>query len=384
MYQTTSRIAALIVLVGLTAAPASAAEPDVIARSLVESVATLGRTEGGFAGARQDGDSVIVDGFHFTHPRWGKVSIPELTIRSPRPREGGGFSAESISFAAGSMESLGLTIRWQEGRLESPDVPSAAEIERSAARTLFSDLRLEGIAIEHERLDRPVRIASIETTVEEAPAGSDRPLRARTRIEDINFTAQMVLHSPLLARFRAWTVMLEQLGYEELVADVTIEGHVRNDRDGLEIEPVQVDIADVGTFTLGADFNHVPVSALVDPSNWRAVSGKVELAETRLRFENHGLVDRLLDAYARMMGRTREQSAETLSALLPIIGELFRNPSFSASLQDAGSAFMKDPKSITFASTLSEPVLLTKVMAAARGAPRTLPEVLAIDVKANQ
>jgi hypothetical protein len=84
------------------------------------------------------------------------------------------------------------------------------------------------------------------------------------------------------------------------------------------------------------------------------------------------------------MGATPEQFVEQISGALPFLLSVVGNQSFQDRIATAATAFLKDPKSLTITAAPGNPVSVMQIFGAASTAPQTLPDVLSVDIQANQ
>jgi hypothetical protein len=110
-------------------------------------------------------------------------------------------------------------------------------------------------------------------------------------------------------------------------------------------------------------------------------NGKLE--SLSIRFDNAGVVERALDMQAKMMGASREDIVAQLNGALPFMLNAINNPAFQEKVAKAGQAFLSDPKSLTITLNPAQPVPFKDITDNAMSAPQTLPDMLGIDVTAN-
>ena len=124
-----------------------------------------------------------------------------------------------------------------------------------------------------------------------------------------------------------------------------------------------------------------------DSSTGMAMLGLISqlyLNNARLAITDNSLTNKLLDHYAQRNGQTRDQLVQQLQAMLPSMLAYIQNPAFQTKVQEAVSAYLTNPENLSIVVAPQTPVPATQVMGAAMGAPQTLPEVLNLDITANQ
>ena len=110
---------------------------------------------------------------------------------------------------------------------------------------------------------------------------------------------------------------------------------------------------------------------------------QLSLGSADITFTDDSLTGKLLDFYAKKQGTTADQLAQQLQAMVPAALAQLNNPEFQKKVSDAVATFLKDPKSLSISIDPEAPVPAMQIMGAAMGAPQTLPQVLSLDVTAN-
>jgi hypothetical protein len=170
--------------------------------------------------------------------------------------------------------------------------------------------------------------------------------------------------------------------------DVVLDTVYDSEKDSLTIRAITLSAPKIGSLTISAAVSGLPLGSLAgEKRNETAMAAKLDSAT--LRFENGGLVERMLDEQAKISGETRQQYIEKLLPQLPaLLSERLGNSEFQQKLAAAAEAFLKDPKSITVESRPSEPVPVFLIGLAAFqivfGVPVDLSEVRDVEIKTNQ
>jgi hypothetical protein len=164
--------------------------------------------------------------------------------------------------------------------------------------------------------------------------------------------------------------------------NMAVEGGYETGSDRLTLRNFAMDAPEVGKFSLAGTFSGVKASELADNASPDALAnGKLE--NLTIRFDNAGVVERALDMQAKMMGASREDIVAQLNGALPFMLNAINNPPFQEKVAKAAQAFLTDPKSLTITVSPAQPVAFQEIMGSAMSAPQSLPDMLAIDVTAN-
>ena len=110
---------------------------------------------------------------------------------------------------------------------------------------------------------------------------------------------------------------------------------------------------------------------------------QLSLGSADITFTDDSLTGKLLDYYAAKQGQTPDQLIQQVQQMVPAALAQLQNPEFQQKTTDAVTTFLKDPKSLSISIDPETPVPAMQIMGAAMGAPQTLPQVLSLDVTAN-
>ncbi|MCD2471015.1 hypothetical protein LQ948_07320 [Jiella sp. MQZ9-1] len=110
---------------------------------------------------------------------------------------------------------------------------------------------------------------------------------------------------------------------------------------------------------------------------------QLSLGSADITFTDDSLTDKLLDYFAKKQNKTREQLISQIEMTVPAALAQLQNPDFQKKVADAVSTYLKQPQSLSVSVDPKTPVPAMQIVGAAMGAPQTLPQVLSLDVTAN-
>jgi hypothetical protein len=375
--------ASLGVTLVFAAYPALAA-PDANATAEALAAIVAAGQEGStltYGNASATATDVVLTGVKITSAEDGStVDIPELVIVNPIPRPEGGFSADSMTFNSVTMVNQGEdtdTLTIAEGSATAILVPSVAELEANPRFAPFATMDLRGLEGASEMAEFPLDIASMH--IELANVVDGQPNDIKMIMDGIVIPIEAFEFEEALA------TSLTQMGYESFTAGVTVDGAYAEDTDTLTIRSVALRAADVGELTFSGIIGDFPIGNLLEGAEMaQAALTAATLHSASITFVNAGIVDRILEEQARSFNTTKEQFAMTTSMALPFMLSFIGNQPFQERLAEPLGAFIMDPKNITITAAPGAPVPMMAIAGAAMGAYDTLPDLLALDVKANQ
>jgi hypothetical protein len=357
------------------AGPAFAADANQIADALVAAVTASGESQASFDSASAAGDDVTIVNLKMTGEDGESITIPTVFITNAQPRDPGGFTASAMSFDNATMVSDGNTITWGSASVTEATVPSADEIKAKAKIRPFSTMDIANLNVSGGDLPVPLDIASVGVALDLDEGGLPRDFALN--VASISVPAEIIAQAD--DDFRQ---LMEGLGYSSLMVNLVVEGGYETGSDRLTVRSFAIDAADVGKFSLTGVISGVKASDMAGDANPDALAnGKLE--SLMIRFDNAGIVERALDMQAKTMGASREDIVAQLNGALPFMLNAINNPAFQEKVAKAGQAFLTDPKSLTITLNPAQPVPFQEIMGSAMSAPQTLPDMLAIEVTAN-
>ncbi len=358
------------------ASQAFAADANAIADALLAAMQSNGKTQASYEGASAIGDDVTITGFSATNANGGVLTIPTITIANAQPRDPGGFTASAMTFDSGKMVDNKTNVAWQLGSLKDATVPSPAEIKAKAHIRPFSQVSLSGLSIEGGDLPAPITVASVAVAIDIDADGNPRDFDMQV--------ASIGVPPELFAQDPQQKAVMDELGYTDgFMVNFNVSGAYETEGDEVTLRTFTIDAADVGKLAVAGKFNGVSLGDMVQGTDPGKAGKNGSLESLTIRFDNAGVVERVLDMQAKMMGVQRQDVVTQFGGALPFMLNFIGNPPFQDKVAKAGAAFLNDPKSISISVTPAQPVKFDEIVSTAGQAPQTLPDLLAIDVTAN-
>ncbi|GGD85937.1 membrane protein [Aureimonas endophytica] len=194
---------------------------------------------------------------------------------------------------------------------------------------------------------------------------------------------------------------LREIGYDQFNGNGSMEMSWDPKTGDTSVEPFQLTIENAGDLAVSyAIGGYTPAFArslaairqqmAADPkaaqSSGMAIIGllsQLSVGSLEIGFSDASLAGKLLDYYSKKNGESREQLVSTLNQMVTQTLAGLNNPAFQTEVATAVDKFLKDPQSLTIAVNPTQPIPATQILGAAMGAPQTLPNVLQLQVTAN-
>ena len=379
-------------IVGLMSSTAAhAADGEAFAQRLKTLLAPQGVTLN-YTGVSESGDDVVLEGASIAG-EGEQLELGDLTFENVDGTVEQGFTAARIGLRdvdrtesdsrlqVTGMEVEGLRLAGTAAATD-PALPSNIQIDRAG---------FDAITMQHQGKD-VLTVGATELTSEEGSAGG---ISGTFDVSRFSFDTTVEPESEGARTMAA-------IGYPQIHGSMSGQAEW-NPADGLlKLDPLKIiwnDAAELDfAYTITGytpafiqQLSQLQQQMAANPegsdSTGMAMLGLISqlyLNNARLAITDNSLTNKLLDHYAERNGQTREQLVQQLQAMLPSMLAYIQNPAFQTKVQDAVSAYLTNPGNLSIAVAPQTPVPATQVIGAAMGAPQTLPEVLNLDIAANQ
>jgi hypothetical protein len=179
-------------------------------------------------------------------------------------------------------------------------------------------------------------------------------------------------------------VIVTMLDYDTVDASITMDSEYDTTADTVTVHLLSIDAAGIGKVTFTGKASGLSVKGLTDPAKSKDARAAAKLDAMSVRLDNAGVVERMLDMQAQLLGGTRDDvRSQLVDGALPFALSFVKNAAFRDQFQKAAEVFLKDPHSLTITFAPAQPVPLGEVMRTAGHSPTQLPDLLSPTVEAN-
>ena len=353
-------------------------DPVAVADLLAGAVGAAGDASATYEAAAGDAATVTITGFRATLADGTVASIPLVVVSAILPRDAGGFTAGRIDLDGGTVTAADRMLTWATASIEDVVVPPADEVKSHPKVRPFRKLSVTSLSLGGGALSAAIAAATLGFEVDEILDGGP-PAAVRMDATGVRLPAGLLGNS-----FAG--VIVGMLNYREFLADVSMDGIYDTAANTASIDTLAIDVATVGKVDVAARASGLSIRALTSPDDEisKAARANARLDSLRVRIDNAGFVERVLDMQAEMLGGTRDDvRAQIVNGALPFALSFVKNEAFRDEFRAAIAAFLADPRSLTIVARPAEPVPLGQVARAIVRAPMTLPDLLAPTVEAN-
>ncbi|WAJ26457.1 hypothetical protein [Antarcticirhabdus aurantiaca] len=353
-----------------------------------------------FDGATISGADVTLTGFRFDQPAADPAAAQQkidVTFKEVSGSTEEGWRAESVPFAdidettdgtRGQVKGMAITGLELAGTQPSDPVPEVKKL----SPLFFESAAIQSVNIEEG--GKPVfslSDAKIDNTINDDGSFSSA----------FNFGTFNADFASAPADEEGIKT-LREIGYEKLAGSISGQADWNPQTGVLSLDPFDINVADAGnlSFTYAISgytpafiesMKQTQAQMAANPQDNSAAGmammgliSQLYLDSAVLSFEDASLTNKLLDYFAKQNDADRATFVAQLGQMVPAMLASLNNPEFQTKVETAVSTFLQDPKSLRIAIEPANPVPATQIIGAAMGAPQTLPNVLQLDVTANQ
>lgn len=334
------------------------------------------------------GNQIILHGVTADYPDKGKnagMSAGSLALSDASVAPDGSVSAAALAATDVKYVSDEDTVEFAAAAVTNLRIPSPEEIQDPAKalnkEPAYRRLEITGINIQSED-EAAVPVERLTSSFD--PTGTDGSLKASFTVEKIAIDPESVKDDDFRERMKA-------LGYDSVQIDVKADAEWSASEGRAQLHDFEISGQDMGALHVSGTVLGVTPEVIEKLGGAQDDFGKtmeilqqLSIADLRLHFENESVVERVLDQQAKEADTDRAGLVDQLSSSLPGILSLIRNPAFQEKVETAVTTFLRDPGSLTAAAHPAQPVPVAQIVGTAMIAPQTIPDVLSVEITANQ
>lgn len=356
------------------AAPALVAEaamaPQAVADALLATINKSGQSS--FEQVAASGNDVVLTGFKTVGDDGSTTTIATILVVNPNPRPDGGFTADRMTFDKGLVKADNANVEWQTGAITGVVVPSLTEVKAKAGGIPFAKLTIGGLSVETPDLPDVLKIAGMSVSLGAVTNGVPHDVQAS--IEGMRVPLSLMADEPELQE------MAKSLGYEGFNVGIAVDGVYDEANDAVTVRAFSMGADQVGTLTFSAKLTGVPLAKMSDPDD---LFDSAKLGEFTVRFENTGIVDRVLESQAKSAGVSRGDLVDQTAGALPLLLTMggVGSEAFQNKLAAEATTFLKAPKTFAIIAAPSSPLAFLDFLGLD---PAEVVDALKLDVRANR
>ena len=366
-------------LIVLSTAGSAMAAPDAhaVADAFVATFGATGKATASYAEATASGDTITITGFKATQPdRAGReIDVPTIVISGAADRQPGGFTATHIVLTDGSATTKQNKVAWQTATVDDAVIPTVDEIKAmSDTFRPFSKASITGISISAPELAEPIAVGQADVSM-----GAD----ASGHADSMLFTTTGIVVPASALDAPEVQGMMQELGYTDLHIATTVDVAFDSTADTFTLRSFGIDVTDIGKLVISGKFSRVKVHGMIGADGAKTDKTPPMLDGLTIRLDNAGVVENVLAMQAKQLQTTPDVIAGQWPMLLMLFMGDTGGMAFQEKVQTALTTFLQSPKSLTITMAPAEPVPFDKVLNTLAEDRNSLPDLLAVDITAN-
>lgn len=342
-----------------------------------------------------DGSDITLKNVSFT-PTGGEASpkIGDVTLEGVEEDGEGGYSIETISFPDINVTNDGATLTADEIYLSGVSVPADATADSIYSVALYDSAHLGNLTVKEGGRDVfSLGEIAASMTVHDDEQGLDFDFAVKDIKADLGTVEDAKSKEAI-----------EKLGLAALDGSITMKGSWQLGPGTIAAETLAFDFANIGkldlsfsisgyTMKLVRSLQETIKAAEANPNKEQAqqaaglaamgIMQQLTFNSASIRFEDGSITKRALDYAGAEQGISGADLAQSLKGMVPLMVAQLNVPDLQNAISTAVTAYLDNPKSLTVKATPPSPVAVPMIMGAAMGAPNTLPQVLGVQVTAN-
>jgi hypothetical protein len=390
MLKTLLMTAAVSAILYPAASSAQAIDGEDFATKLT---AALGPTDMAlsYGNAEVSGDVVTLSDVTLDNRDGDDIELGSVIFEGVAGEDDGGYTVREAIFPDIDVSEDDIRFTARDMTLSGIDIPGEADPNDPIEGILFyQQARVGPLAVTFQ--DEPA-FSLNETVIDVARRSDGSGIDTMMRLEGM--TANLAQVEDQRSRD-----VIEAMDLEEVTGRMNISAGWDIESGEIDISDYAIELDDIGRLVLMFSFSgYTPefATALQETQSNLAENGDDEMAgiavlglvqqlsfnSASIRFEDSSITRRVLNYIGEQQGVDGDQMAQAVKGMLPLMLAQLQNPEFQRQISQAVGAFLDDPQSLTIETNPEEPVPFMEIIAAGSSAPQTLPEVLELEVRAN-
>ena len=370
-----------------------AIDADDFAKKFVAAYASGGMTLE-YSGISEDGDNLTLQGI-----RIGMDGEPEaldlgdLAFNGVSEDGSGGYLVARVTKDSIAYSSEEASFSLSDLVINNLKIPAEVKMETLDDVLWYDSASTGPLVVTFEETD-VFKMASSTTSV--TRTSDDSQMDFQVRMDGLGIDLSMVEDGQAKQA-------IDNMGYDFVSGDLVINGSWAPPTGELTLNRYALTLNDVGRLDLQFSISGYTLEfvqglqklqqqmASADEKAQQAMGlaalgmmQQLTFNSLSLRFDDASLTNKVLDMVAGQQGMTRDQMVQGLQGMLPFALAQLQNPEFQQRVSEAVGVYLSDPKNIEISARPSGPMPFASLAGAAMTAWQSLPEMLNVQVMANQ
>ncbi|MBC7279955.1 hypothetical protein [Hoeflea sp.] len=375
------------------ALPAWALDADDFATK-VAAVAGQGGASMSFSAVEPDGDTIVLKSVRMQAPGDPAFELGDITFTGVAEETDGSYYVDQTVFADIDVAKEGIRLTVADIELNGLTVPSEPVYDTMDNIVFYESFSTGRIAVENDGKET-FSMASMTQEVDRA----DDDSRVSTTIDGEGIAIDLSEIKDPKAR-----AALTELGYTRLTGDFKLDGVWEVEPGLFNLREYSLRLDDVGRLAMSLELSgytlefikamqqaQAAAAANPDPKAAQQAMGfammgmmqQLSFNSASIQFKDDSLTGKALDYAGKQQGVSGEQMGQSLKFMLPMMLGQLGIPALQQQISAAASAYLDNPQTFTITARPAKPVGIPIIMGAGMGDPRSLVDLLNVQVTAN-
>ncbi len=375
-----------------SAIPSMALDADAFAQQLIKTFAKSGSVME-VGSASLDGTTVTLSSAVFKAPQQD-IPIGDIVFTGVTETGDGGYKAETASIADIDAQADEAQIKVSGIEIANLTIPAGEKLETISDMFLYETFRTGPMSVTVKNVD-VFKYSSTDFTID-----ANDPAKM-----DFTGTIDGMVIDLALVEDRRARATLESMGYSVLTGDMKMKGDWEVETGRINMPEMALTFNDVGRLNTSLDISGYTMAFLQeiqtlqsemvgkenDPNAQQAMGlammglmQQLTFNSLAVRFDDASLTGKILEFAGKQQGISAEQMAQAAKGLLPFALGRLGIPALQQQISNAANTYLDDPKNFEIKAEPAAPVPFGQIAGSAMGDPRSLVELLNVQVTANQ
>jgi len=374
--------------------PALALDADDFATK-VAAVASQGGARMSFASVEPDGDTIVLKSARFEAPGEPPIEVGDITFDGVEDGNDGSYHVDQMSVDDIVVAKDGVRLTVADLEMSGLTIPAKSTYESLDTMLFYGGFSTGKITVQN---DSKEVFSMARLSLEVDRADDDSSVGMQMDGSDIAIDLSQI--SDPKAR-----QALRELGYTNLTGDLKLDGIWDVDAGTFDLREYALSLDDVGRLAMSLEVSgytlefikamqQAQAAALANPdpeaakqARGAAMMGMLQQLSFNsgsIQFEDDSVTDKALAYVGKQQGVTADQMRQSVKFLLPLMLGQLGIPALQQQISAAASVYLDNPGSFTITAKPASPVAVPVIMGAGMGDPRSLIDLLNIQISANE
>lgn len=375
------------------AGPALALDADDFATKIAAVFSESG-AKLNFASVEADGDTIVLKSTRLESPGQAPVAVGDVTFNGVEEDDDGSYYVEQAVFEDVDIAEGPTRVTIADMEMSGLTIPAEPVLE-----TLGDVLFYEGGSTGEIRVETDGKqvFSMAETNFEVNRADDDSSVGMQMTGSGMEIDLSQV-NDPKA------TEALTELGYTKLTGDIKLDGTWEVEPGTFTLREYSLTLDDVGRLAMSLEISgytlelikamqqaQAAAAANPDPQAAQQAMGMTMLGllqqlsfhSAAIRFDDASVTEKALAFAGKKQGISGEQMSMAIKGMLPLMLGQLGIPALQQQISAAANIYLDNPQNITISAKPANPVGVPVIMGAGMGDPKSLVDLLNVQVTAN-